>query len=144
MTRVEPDKYSVLIRSDYLYALGKLSRDRKERDELIQKAVESFLKDCTFDERAREIRREAPRMRISFPLDHEPTYHMYIEFIQLPDELVEHMDLLNRDPDTNVRSYRLLGHVLNAAIRVYLEKNHPEYVVDPPKKQHQLDVQTAS
>lgn len=130
MTRVEPDKYSVLIRGDYLYALSKLSRNRQERDDLIQRAVESFLDDYSFEEREARIRAEAPRVRITWPADAKPTYYMYIEFVRLPDELVGRMDMANRYQITNAPSYDSLGTVLNAAIRVFLLKNHPEFLKD--------------
>lgn len=140
MTRVEPNKYSVLIRGDYLYALSKLSANRQERDSLIQEAVESFLKDFTFEQRVREIRTEAPRMRIAFPLGYEPTYHIYLEFVRLPDDLAQLMDMLNRYPNTDVPSYDSLGTVLNAAIRTFLQKNHPEFLVDRVRDEPRPDV----
>jgi hypothetical protein len=130
MTRVETDKYSVLIRSDYLYALGKLSRSREERDKLVEEAVRSFLEDYSFGERAKEIKTEMPRLLISFPVGHRPSYHMYLEFVRLSDDLVILMDVANRYPTTNTPSYDSLGTVLNTALRVYLETKHPGCLKD--------------
>lgn len=140
MTRVDANKYSVLIRGDYLYALSKLSANRQERDRLIQEAVEDFLKDYTFEDRAKRIRAEAPGMRIAFPLKYEPAYHIYLEFVRLPDHLAELMDMLNRYPNTNVPSYDSLGTVLNAAIRTFLQKNHPEFLIDRVRDEPRADV----
>jgi hypothetical protein len=139
MTRVDTDKYSVLIRSDYLYALSRLSQNRQERDKIIQEAVEGFLKDYPLETRLDEIRTEGPRCRISYPETHQPTYHMYLEFVRLPDHLVELMDIANRYPGTN-RAYGSLGHVLNAAIRVFLNKNHPEFLAKPVRENIQSDI----
>jgi hypothetical protein len=126
MTRVERDKYSVLIRSDYLYALGRLASTREERDKLIREAVESFVLDYSLEERAKWIKEEQPRVRISFPVGHVPPHHMYLEFVRLPDGLVKRLEMACRHPVFETRFYDSLGTVLNAAIRVYLEREHSE------------------
>lgn len=140
MTRVDANKYSVLIRGDYLYALSRLSANRQERDRLIQEAVESFLDDCTFEEREKEIEIEVPRLRILFSPRHKPSYHIYLEFVRLPDDLVALMDIGNRYPDSNIPFYDSLGTVLNAAIRVFLKKNHPEFLVDRVRDDPRADL----
>jgi hypothetical protein len=140
MTRVDVDKYSVLIRNDYLYALSRLSQNRRERDELIQKAVESFLEDYSFEEREEKIEAEEPRLSILFASGHKPPYHLYLEFVRLPDDVVELMDIANRYPITNRPAYDSLGTVLNAAIRTFLDKNHPEFLTHPPRDNAQLAV----
>lgn len=126
MTRVDRNKYSVLIRGDYLYALGRLASTRQQRDKLIQEAVESFVRDYSFDEREKWIRKEQPRVTILFPDGHQPPHHMYLEFVRLPDGLVNRMERASRHPVLGTRFYDSLGTVLNAAIRLYLRKEHSE------------------
>lgn len=128
MERIDTDKYLVLIRDDYLYELSKRSKNRQKRDILIQKAVEDFLGDnYTFEQRRDMIREEEDRVNIMFPADYKPDYHMYIESVHLPDDLVGRMDKKNRD-DFDVPIYEALGTVLNAAIRAYLKKECPDHL----------------
>jgi hypothetical protein len=124
MTRVDRDKYSVLIRGDYLYALGRLAPTRQERDKLIQEAVESFVLDYSFNERAKWIREEQSRVGIMFPAGRQPPHYMYLEFIRLPDGLVNRLERASRHPDFGTQYYDSLGTGLNAAIRLYLKKGH--------------------
>jgi hypothetical protein len=129
MVRVDTDKYSVLIRSDYLYALGKLSSSKQERDKLIEDAIESFLRDYPYKKRLDEIQKETSRVRISFLEGHRPDYHMYLEIIRVRDELVTEMDLANRvyPGGSSAPGYDLIA-ILNTAIRLFLEKNNSEYI----------------
>lgn len=130
MTRVEKDKYSVLIRSDYLYALSKLASNRQDRDMLIQDAVRAFLKQYPFPRREEEIRKEQPRVRMMHSVEFRPTYHLYLEFVRIPDLLVQRMDLENRHPASQTKGYGSLGTVLNAAIRLFLKKKDPTLLED--------------
>jgi hypothetical protein len=130
MTRIDKDQYSVLIRDDYLYVLSELSHgNRQNRNKLIEKAVEEFLKE-PFGMREEVIRKERPRTRITFAEGQRPTHHMYFEFVSMPDYLVQRMDQENRYPITNSPVSSSLGIVLNAAIRVFLERNHSQLLQD--------------
>lgn len=132
MTRVEKDKYAVLVRSDYLYELGKLSKgDRQKRDELIRQAIELFLTDYTFADQQSKIQEEVPRLRILSRPGQQRPYHMYLELVSLPDILVDRMDLYNQTENTNTPTYAPLGTALNAALRVYLQL---KAVINKPKR----------
>jgi hypothetical protein len=126
MTRVGRDKYSVLIRGDYLYALGKLASTRQARDEIIKKAVESFIDDYPFEEKNKWIKEERPRVRVTFSADVHPPYHMYLEFVELPDGLVKRLERACRHPEFDRPFYDSLGTVLNVVIRLYLQKEQSE------------------
>jgi hypothetical protein len=128
MERIDADKYLVLIRSDYLYGLSRRSSTRQGRDALIQEAVSFFLDNYSLAERRPIIQAEEDRVHISYSARSRPDYHMYLESVHLPDELVERMKAENRDPDFRVPIYDQLGTVLNAAIKVWLEQKHPAYL----------------
>ena len=128
MIRVDTDKYSVLIRGDYLYVLSQLTENRRDRDKVIEKAIECFLKDYTFDQREKEIQGEEPQLRILTAPGSRPSHHMYLEFVHLPDSLVELMKMGDRY--AHAVSHHRLGTFLNASIRVYLNKNYPQYLTD--------------
>jgi len=121
MTRVEKNKYSVLIRGDYLHELGKLRSNRVERDAIIQEAVEKFLGNYAPEVRERQIDAETPRMTFLHAPGQEPQVYMYFEIINFPDRLLERMEKANRDEVTGAPFYDDLGTVLNTAIRLYLE-----------------------
>jgi hypothetical protein len=142
MVRVDTDKYSVLIRSDYLYALGKLSSSRQERHKLIEEAIEGFLHDYSYEERLKEIEKEGPRVEMSrWSTQRRPEYHMYLEIIRVRDELVTELDLANRfyPGGSNAPGYDLIA-VLNAAIRLFLERNNSEYLEEYRRAVTQPDV----
>jgi hypothetical protein len=120
MTRVDKDKYSVLIRSDYIRALSRLAHTRPERDLLIRQAVESFIDDYSFEQKDDWIRQEAPRNRILTSARSQRSYHMYLQFVNLPDSLVKRLERSCRTPSSKT-SYDDLGIVLNTAIRLYLK-----------------------
>ena len=122
MTRVDRDKYSVLIRGDYLYNLGRRASTRPERDKLIQEAVENFIVDYTFEERGKEIYEEQPRVGILSSVGHRPNHRMYLEFVKLPDGLVNRLETACRHPVLKTPIYDSLGTVLNTAIRMYLTR----------------------
>ncbi|MFC1834678.1 hypothetical protein ACFL2Q_08085 [Thermodesulfobacteriota bacterium] len=128
MTKVEPNKYLVLIRDDYLYGLGQLSGTRLERDELIQQAVQEFLDEVPFESRKQRIRQERARVRLTRAADQSPPYRMYLESVHISDNLVIRMDKENRYPSIDAPIYDALGSVLNAAIKVYLDKARPNYM----------------
>ena len=125
MTRVDKNKYSVLIRSDYLYQLGKLFSTREERDKFIQEAINHLLENYTFEEISTEIRAEQSLIMKSFPAKREPSYHTYLEFVRLPDGLVAQMKGAGQPPFMETKSSGSLGIILNTAIRIFLIKKDP-------------------
>jgi len=104
MTRIEKGKYSVLIRDDYL---AKLPSDR---DDSIQQAIRFFLLDCSAVQQREATNKQ--RVHIMRSADAKPEFYMWLQHINVPDEVVEDLK--------ESAKYADLDRILNAAIKLWL------------------------
>ncbi len=110
MNRMDKEKYSTLIRGDYVEELDNVKRDR-ERDECIREAIEYYL---SLPQEKRRKEAAVQRTRISHPENVEPNYYMWLEILSLPDELAERFETSDDFADSTKK--------LNSAIRLWLKE----------------------
>jgi hypothetical protein len=106
MIRMERNRYSALLRADYLKELS-------DKDGEIQAAAENFLN------LPPDLRRDAvenQRIDISYWSEEGPAdYQMWLDIFHMPDELISKLQ----------KSYRYddVERILNAAIKVWLREH---------------------
>jgi hypothetical protein len=112
MVQIEPEKYSAMIRGDYLEHLG---GTKEERNRKIQQALKYFL-GLPQKEKRREA--EVQGVRLMRKGGTDPKYTMWLQIISLPDSLAD--CIMNSD------LYVDADKILNAAIRLWIEKEDEE------------------